>query len=134
MSFLTVAARTAVAAPFFVQGLDALSAPHNHRERAALFAPVLAALGINLDEHLSDASTRALGAAYIAGSTALATGIFPRVAAAGLSLAHVPVTLANNQLWRAEGAQRRRDAIGLAQGVAMIGGAILAARATKAAR
>lgn len=132
MSLMTLCARVAVAAPFLVQGWDAATAPENHRERAALFAPILEKAGLKLDEAASDLSSRGLGAAYLAGGAALAAGILPRAAAAGLAAAHVPVSIANYPIFRHEGAQARRDAIGLAQGAAMIGGAILAAKATRA--
>lgn len=130
MSFLPLAARLALAAPFALQGLDAVIAPEDHRERAANLAPltepVLGALGLKLTDATMDMAARGLGAAYLAGTAGLATGIAPRLASAGLALAHVPVTLANYPFWKHETSQRRDDAIGLAQGVAMIGGALLA--------
>ncbi len=138
MSFLSLCARAAVAAPFLVQGFDAATAPHAHRGRAAVFAPVfapvLAKAGIELDDSLTDLSSRALGLAYLAAGAALAAGIAPRLAAAGLSLAHVPVCLANHPFWQHSASERRSDAIGIAQGAAMIGGAVLAAVSTPARR
>ena len=132
MSLLTFLARAAVAAPFVVQGYDATTAPENHRERAATFAPLLAKAGVEMDEATTDLSSRGLGLAYLAGGAALAAGVFPRLAAAGLAAAHIPVSAANHPIWKHERAEARADAIGLAQGAAMIGGAILAAKAKRA--
>lgn len=132
MSLLTFLARAAVAAPFVVQGYDAATAPENHRERAATFAPLLAKAGIEMDEATTDLASRGLGLAYLAGGAALATGVCARLAAAGLAAAHIPVSAANYPIWKHEGAQARSDAIGLAQGAALIGAAFLAAKAKRA--
>ncbi|MDO4887505.1 MAG: DoxX family membrane protein [Actinomycetaceae bacterium] len=127
MSLSNAIARPLLACPFVVEGVDALIRPAAHRERAQALAPLARRAGIELDDDTSDLASRALGATYVVAGLSLAVGKMPRLAAATLAAAQVPVTLANNPAWQHTGAERAADLRGLASAGAVIGGLLLAA-------
>jgi len=49
--------------------------------------------------------------AHVAGGVAMALGIFPRLAAAGLAASLVPTTLAGHRFWETEDEQARNQQI-----------------------
>lgn len=127
MSILRTVARPLLAAPFIAAGADALLRPQAHRERAERLAPIASKVGVDLDETTSDSAARGLGAAFTVAGIGLATGKFPRVAAAALAALEVPVALANNPVWRSKGKDRLADLSGLLGAAGLVGGALLAA-------
>jgi len=89
MRIVHVLGRIAFGAPFIVLGLDAAKEPGGR-------VKAVEALGIPQPELV----VRANGAAMVAGGAALATGVLPRVAAAGLALSLAPTTHAGHPYWR----------------------------------
>lgn len=131
MNLLRSLARPLLAAPFIVDGANALFAPETHVARARTITdscqPFLDKLGIECtDDDLAMAS-RAMGAASLTAGLMLATGRAPRTSAAALAALSVPVTLINNPLWLARtSATRTQMASGLFRGLALTGGLAIA--------
>lgn len=68
------------------------------------------------------------GAAMLAGGVALALGVLPRAAAAGLAASLVPTTLVGHPFWReTDAATRRNQTIQFAKNVSMLGGLVVEA-------
>jgi putative oxidoreductase len=90
-------ARSMMAGIFIHGGWNAFKEP-GHRPKQA------EKLGLPSAERL----VRANGLAMVAGGTALALGIYPRPAAAGLIASLVPTTLAGHRFWEEQDVQARR--------------------------
>ena len=127
MNILRTLARPLIAAPFILSGFDALARPAGHRERAALYQPLLDKADIHLSGRQLDLSTRLLGLTNIACGTCLALGKAPRISATVLSGVQVPLALANNPFWTHRGAERSADIAGLIVQGGLLGGLLLAA-------
>ena len=97
MSATNALARALVAAPFVVLGYDAARDPGGRVDLAA-------ALGVPRPED----AVRLNGAAMAVGGLALATGVFPRAAAAGLVASLVPTTIAGHPYWRMDDPAARK--------------------------
>ena len=113
---LRAAGRVALAAMFIVGGADAVFDPGPR-------APKAAEIGVPLDPELA---VRANGAAMLAAGTALALGLWPRLAAAVLAGTIVPTTLAGHPYWEIEDpAARRQQRIHFFKNLGLLGGALL---------
>lgn len=121
MSVLTTASRMLLAAPFVVLGYEAAAEPG---PRVALAAE----MGVPDPER----AVRLNGAAMSLGGVALALGVLPRTAAAGLVASMVPTTIAGHPYWRMEDPMARKmNRIQVLKNVGLIGGllGVAAARA-----
>jgi putative oxidoreductase len=113
MGFLRFLARCLFAEIFVVAGLDALTNPGRR--------PELVEETLALPE--PELMVRINGAAMLAGGTALALGIKPRLAALGLAATLVPTTYAGHQFWNQnETAARRTQLVHFNKNVSLIGG------------
>ena len=129
MNILRSFARPMLAAPFIVDGLDALVRPSRHVEKFEKVAPTLERVGLP-PVLASDARllTRASGAVSLVAGLGLATGRAPRTNATILAALNVPLTVVNNPVWAVKGTQARKEALsGLLRGAALGAGLALAA-------
>lgn len=118
-----------LASTFVADGVDAVLRPQHHVERFKNVTPLLEKAGVP-PVLTSDAAmiTRISGVVSVLSGLMLATGRRPRTAALTLAVLNVPLTLVNNPVWAASGAeQRKRYASGLLRGVSLGGGLLLAA-------
>ena len=113
---LRAAGRVALAAMFITGGADAMLSPGPRASKAD-------ELGVPLDPELA---VRVNGAAMLAAGTALALGVFPRLAAGVLAGTLVPTTLAGHPYWRLDDpAARRQQRIHFFKNLGLFGGALL---------
>ena len=113
---LRAVGRVALAAMFITGGADALFDPGPGAPRAA-------EIGVPLDPEVA---VRANGAAMLAAGTALALGVWPRLAAVVLAGSLVPTTLAGHPYWQVEDpAMRRQQRTHFFKNVGLFGGALL---------
>ena len=113
---LRAAGRVALAAMFITGGADAMLDPGPRTSKAE-------EVGVPLDPELA---VRANGAAMLAAGTALALGLWPRLAAAVLAGTIVPTTLAGHPYWEIEDpAARRQQRIHFFKNLGLFGGALL---------
>ncbi|MBE6475634.1 MAG: DoxX family protein [Actinomyces succiniciruminis] len=129
MDLLRIVARPALAAPFIVDGIDALARPKRHAEKFEKVQPVLEKAGLPPVLH-SDAEllTRISGAVSVVAGLGLATGRAPRTCAAVLATLNIPLTLVNNPVWAVKGQDARKQAIsGLMRSAAIGAGLALSA-------
>lgn len=111
---------------FVVGGIDALRHPEGAAAKATDVGPAIAEpLGLPTDPV---ALVRINGAVQVAGGVLLATGKFPRLAAATLAASLVPTTYAGHRFWEEDDtntkAQQRTHFL---KNVAILGGLIVAA-------
>ena len=119
MNILRSFARPMLAAPFIVDGLDALVRPSRHVEKFEKVAPTLERAGL---------LTRASGAVSLVAGLGLAAGRAPRTNATILAALNIPLTVVNNPVWAVRGAKARKEALsGLLRGAAVGAGLALAA-------
>lgn len=97
MQLVSTLGRAALGVPFVILGYDAAKEPGARTAMAA-------ELGLPEPE----LAVRANGAAMVAGGAALALGILPRTAAAGLAVSLVPTTLAGHPFWEFEDKAARK--------------------------
>lgn len=90
MSLLTVLGRAALGAPFVYLGYQAVKTPGGR---------VNAASDFGIPDDYAELAVRANGAAMVLGGLSVATGILPRVGAAGVAASLVPTTLAGHAFW-----------------------------------
>lgn len=129
MNMLRSFARPMLAAPFIVDGLDALVRPSRHVEKFEKVAPALERAGLP-PVLSSDARmlTRASGAVSLVAGLGLAVGRAPRLNAAILAALNVPLTVVNNPVWAVQGTGTRKETLsGLLRGAAVGAGLVLAA-------
>jgi len=113
MSFLRLVARTAFAWIFIVAGYSTLKTPGTRPEMVAKALPVPE----------PELLVRLNGAMMIAGGTALALGIKPRLAALELAATLVPTTYIGHQFWKqSEPAARRNQLVHFNKNISLIGG------------
>lgn len=98
MSLLTLLSRAAIGAPFVYLGYQAAKEPGGRVKAAEAF-------GIPAD--YADLAVRANGAAMVAGGLSVATGVLPKLGAAGVLAALVPTTLAGHAFWNETDPQAR---------------------------
>jgi putative oxidoreductase len=116
MSFLRFLARCLFADIFVVAGYDTLSNPGHRTEVVAKTLPLP-------QPHLM---VRINGASMLAGGTALALGVKPRLAALGLAAALVPTTYSGHQFWNQnDPAARRMQLVQFNKNVSLIGGLLV---------
>ena len=128
MNILRSFARPMLAAPFIVDGLDALVRPSRHVEKFEKVAPTLERAGLP-PVLASDARllTRVSGAVSLLAGLGLAAGRAPRTNAAILATLNVPLTVVNNPVWAVKGTKARQEALsGLLRGAAVGAGLALA--------
>ena len=101
MSLLRRVVRPMLAAPFIIDGLDAVLHPSRHVEKLERVLPTLEKAGAP-PVLTSDAVmlTRATGAVSVAAGIGLATGAAPRSSAVVLAALNLPLTLAGAQEMR----------------------------------
>lgn len=108
-------ARLLMAGIFIHGGWNAFKEPGNRPKQAEK-------LGLPNAERM----VRANGLAMAAGGTALALGIVPRAAAAGLIASLVPTTLAGHRFWEEEDQRTRRMQLTqFLKNLGLIGGLVL---------
>ena len=90
MSLLTVLGRAALGAPFIYLGYLAVKAPGPRVKMAS---------DLGIPDDYAELAVQANGAAMVAGGLSVATGILPRVGAAGVAASLVPTTLAGHSFW-----------------------------------
>lgn len=113
MGFLRFLARCLFADIFVVSGYDTLTNPGHRTEVVAKTLPLP-------QPHLM---VRINGASMLAGGTALALGVKPRLAALGLAAALVPTTYSGHQFWNQnDPAARRMQLVQFNKNVSLIGG------------
>jgi putative oxidoreductase len=113
MSFLRLVARTAFAWIFIVAGYSTLKTPGARPEMVAKVLPVPE----------PELLVRLNGAMMIAGGTALALGVKPRLAALELAATLVPTTYVGHRFWKqSDPAARRNQQVHFNKNVSLIGG------------
>jgi putative oxidoreductase len=113
MSFLRLVARTAFAWIFIVAGYSTLKTPGTRPEMVAKALPVPEPKLL----------VRLNGAMMIAGGTALALGVKPRLAALELAATLVPTTYVGHRFWKqSDPAARRNQQVHFNKNVSLIGG------------
>lgn len=118
-----------LAAPFVIDGADAVMRPSRHVERLERVTPALERIGLP-PLLTSDARllTRLSGAASLLAGLGLASGRAPRTSAAVLAVVNTPLTLVNYPVWTARDPAERKDSVsGLLRGAAVGAGLMLAA-------
>jgi putative oxidoreductase len=116
MGFLRFLARCLLADIFVVSGYDTLTNPGHRTEVVAKTLPLP-------QPHLM---VRINGASMLAGGTALALGVKPRLAALGLAAALVPTTYSGHQFWNQnDPAARRMQLVHFNKNVSLIGGLLI---------
>ncbi len=118
-----ILSRAALGIPFVILGYQAATEPGGR---------VQAAEKLGLPE--PELMVRANGAAMAVGGAALATGILPRAAAAGLAASLVPTTLAGHAFWKIQDpAERKGQTIQALKNLGLIGGLLAVAASPKRA-
>ncbi len=113
MGFLRFLARCLFAQIFLVAGYDTLTNPGHRTDVVAKTLPLP-------QPHLM---VRINGGSMLAGGTALALGVKPRLAALGLAAALVPTTYSGHQFWNQnDPAARRMQLVHFNKNVSLIGG------------
>ncbi|MCC5946970.1 MAG: DoxX family protein [Nitriliruptoraceae bacterium] len=124
MSLISTVGRALLAAPFVVLGYEAAAEPGPRVQLAA-------DLGVPQPE----LAVRVNGAAMTLGGVALALGIWPRTAAAGLVASMVPTTVAGHAYWKMDDPmQRKVNRIQVLKNVGLVGGLVAIAGARALAR
>jgi putative oxidoreductase len=113
--FAVVTARLLLAGIFIHGGWNAFKEPAKRSKQAEK-------LGLPKAERM----VRANGLAMVSGGTALALGIVPRAAAAGLIASLVPTSLAGHRFWDEQDEQARRMQLTqFLKNLGLIGGLVL---------
>jgi putative oxidoreductase len=113
MGFLRFLARCLFAEIFLVAGYDTLTNPGRRPDVVAKTLPLP-------QPHLM---VRINGGSMLAGGTALALGVKPRLAALALAAALVPTTYSGHQFWNQnDPAARRMQLVHFNKNVSLIGG------------
>jgi uncharacterized membrane protein YphA (DoxX/SURF4 family) len=115
MAIVRLIARSAFAATFLTGGYSALTEPGRRPELVSNALPV----------PQPELLVRLNGAGMVAGGAALALGVKPRVAAAGLAAMLFPTTYVGHQFWAQDDpALRRNHLIHFTKNVSLIGGLV----------
>lgn len=135
MSLLRFTARTLLALPFIVDGVDAVKNPAGHGQK---FRNCLDSLkGVDLpevSEEQAQVLSRVAGAASVVAAGAFVVGKTPRTCAAALAVAAVPIALIQNPVWTAKDkVERNQFRRGLERYGAVVGGLLFAALDRKGA-
>lgn len=125
MNILRTLARPLLAAPFIVDGIDALLHPHVHAHRSRDLVdpmePLLKKAGIEVDQETLVTVSRVMGATSVAAGMGLATGLAPRSGAAILCALSIPVALVH-----APTALKTRSFGDVTRRLALVGGLAIA--------
>jgi uncharacterized membrane protein YphA (DoxX/SURF4 family) len=114
MRLLFALSRLAVAAPFVWLGYEAVAEPGMRVKMAADFG---------IPESAAEAVVRLNGAVMVAGGLGVATGVLPRVAAAGVVGSMIPTTLAGHSFWKdTDPIARKTNRIQLLKNLGLVGG------------
>lgn len=99
MNILRTLARPLLAAPFILDGIDAVMHPRVHAARSQEFlerlSPVVDRLGVEVSDEQLTIASRVMGAVSVAAGVGLASGVAPRSCAAVLCALSVPVAVVN---------------------------------------
>ncbi|WP_329105865.1 DoxX family protein [Micromonospora sp. NBC_01699] len=124
-------ARTLLSGIFVVSGAQSAASPKSYAARAERVTDRVAPLLARANPRLpTDPTTlvRINGTVQLVGGLMLATGYFPRTAAAVLAGTLVPTTLAGHAYWAEDDpARRRMQRINLLKNLGLFGGLLLAA-------
>lgn len=114
----------AMAAPFVVLGAAAAREPGGR-----------VALAEDIGMPNPELAVRFNGAAMVVGGVALATGIMPRAATAGLVASMIPTTLAGHRFWADDDpGTRKGNLIHFLKNVGLVGGLLALAAGTREGR
>lgn len=120
MNILRSIARPLLAAPFIVDGVDALVRPSVHVQRSRdlldVAEPVLDKVGIEVSDEVLTLGSRAMGAAAVVAGLGLACGVAPRSCATVLCALSVPIAVVNASV-----SIKHRDFGNLSRRIALIG-------------
>jgi uncharacterized membrane protein YphA (DoxX/SURF4 family) len=124
MSLASIVARPMIAGMFVYGGFDAFTNPASKVPKASKVAPQIArTIGLPSD---TERLVQANGAVQVGAGLALATGVFPRLAALALAASLVPTTLAGHRPWDEEDdAARKQQTVQLLKNLAMFGGLLM---------
>lgn len=131
---LTFLNRVLLAAPFVLDGVDAVRNPEDHTARLKPLEPMLVSYGLppmlRSDQRMLAQVT---GAAAVLAGVGLVLKPRPRSCALVLAALNVPITVINNPIWTAQDQQTLRQHLtGILRGAALgTGLTVAAARATK---
>lgn len=128
-SALTFLNRVLLAAPFVLDGVDAVRNPEDHTARLKPLEPALVSLGLppmlRSDQRMLSQIT---GAAAVLAGAGLVVKPSPRLCALTLAALNVPITVINNPIWTAQDDETRRQHItGILRGAALGTGLTVAA-------
>lgn len=127
MDLLRALTRPMLAAPFIVDGVDAVAHPKRHAEKLEKVMPALERAGV---PPILSADARMLarvsGAVSVVAGLGLATGRAPRTSAAVLAAINLPVTIVGNPGWTLSGTAKREALSGLLRGAALGAGLVMA--------
>lgn len=117
MSLIKRAGRVAIGVPFIWLGYEAAKDPGGRTKLAE-----------DMGVPQAEMAVRANGAAMVLGGAALATGVLPRVAAAGLIASLIPTTVAGHAFWKIDDPSTRTvQRIQVLKNLGLIGGLALVA-------
>jgi putative oxidoreductase len=121
MRLLPLLSRVALAAPFVWLGYEAVAEPGMRVKVAADFG---------VPESAAEAAVRLNGAVMVAGGLGMATGILPRLSAAGVVGSMIPTTLAGHSFWNDSDPQASKaNRIQFLKNLGLIGGLLAVAAA-----
>ncbi|MFZ2624953.1 MAG: DoxX family protein [Propionibacterium sp.] len=126
MSFPRFVARSMLASMFITGGFNAA-------KNAEAIAPATDALFASLPREVTDVLpdisgaelTKISGVTMTVAGSALALGVFPRVAALVLAAQLLPTTLAGHRFWEKEGSEKIGERIAFQKNLALAGGLLL---------
>ncbi len=132
MNLVRLIARPMLASYFIADGIDAAMKPAAHAEKFSKVTPVLEKAGappiLSSDAVIL---ARVSGAVTAGAGLALALGKAPRLAAAVLALANIPITLLNAPVWEKSTPDvTKENRRALLRGLGLGGGLLLAAADT----
>lgn len=135
MSLLRFTARTLLALPFIVDGIDAVQHPAEHGKKLRKCLKSMKELGLpEVTKEQAETLSRVAGAASVVAAGGLILGKAPRSCAAALACVAVPIALVQNPVWTAaDRDERNRYRRGLERYGAVFGGLVFASLDRKGA-
>ncbi|MCS4484071.1 DoxX family membrane protein [Gleimia sp. 6138-11-ORH1] len=129
MSLLRFTARTLLALPFLVDGIDAIQNPQSHGQK--LQRTLKSVKGSTLPEVSKEQATqlsRLAGVATVTAAAGLVLGKAPRTCATLLACTAIPIAVVQNPVWTAaDKTERNQYRRGLERYGAVFGGLVFAA-------
>lgn len=135
MALLRFTARTLLALPFIVDGVDAVRHPDTHGKKFRKSLKSLKNLDLpKVDKEQAEILARVAGGVSVLAAGAFAAGKAPRTCAAVLACTAVPIALIQNPVWTtSDQTQRNLYRRGLERYGAVIGGLLFASLDRKGA-